>query len=191
MPVAEGAAERGRLRELSEFSGSIDASSPRCPRAPDRPLYSSILRRISPRVRPLAASTGDCPPPARRDAEGPLPPLRLRYSYATQSEHLGRTHVSPREGLFLNDADTEHLSSFAAWCDRFKVPAGSVEREFLDVVKHRHALMSKYPGFIDSNIDNPVAELWVYTTRWTEKVRVPPRTHMRARMMLGVVSNDH
>ena len=148
MPAAEGAAERGRLRELS---------------------------------------TGDCPPPARRDGEGPLPPLRLRYSYATQWKHL---LVSPREGLFLNDADTE-LSSFAAWCDRFKVPAGSVEREFLDVIQHRHALMSKYPGFIDSNVDNPVAELWVYTTRWTEKVRVPSRTYMRARMMLGVVSNDH
>ena len=51
------------------------------------------------------------------------------------------------------------------------MPAGSIEREFLDVVEHRNSLMAKYPGFINSNVENPLPELWVYTTVWTEKVR--------------------
>ena len=60
---------------------------------------------------------------------------------------------------------------------RFNVPKGSVaEREFLECIDHRRTLMEKHEGFISAVVENPVDELWVYTTRWVEKVRHAART---------------
>ena len=54
---------------------------------------------------------------------------------------------------------------------RFKVPKGGVpEREFLECIDYRRTLMEKHKGFIAADVENPTDELWVYTTRWVEKV---------------------
>lgn len=56
---------------------------------------------------------------------------------------------------------------------RFKIPKGSVaEREFLECVENRRTLMEKHEGFISASVESPLDELWVYSTRWVEKVRL-------------------
>ena len=55
---------------------------------------------------------------------------------------------------------------------RFKIPADSLaEKEFLECVAHRKQLMEQFPGFLDSQVENPKPEFWIYRTSWSEKVK--------------------